>query len=726
MNKNSIRWVILGGLFLIPFIPFLVNGSLFFPFITTKAFAFRIITEVIFGAWIILAALSPEYRPKKSVLLYSLLTFIFVIGLADLFGVAHVKSFWSNYERMEGFVTLLHLGALFIVSGSFLEEWEWKWLFNTTLVASFLMVLYCFLQLARVKGFDIHQGGVRVDGTIGNSAYLAVYMLIHAFLSILMWVREKRGSFFRYVYGFLLFTQLVVLYYTATRGAILGFLGGLLLVALLNVFNRESGRARKASLGIILLVILGVGGVFVLRNTSVIKNSPVLSRFTSINASEIKTEGRSFIWPMAIQGIKEKPILGWGQENFNYVFNEHYDPKMYNLEPWFDRAHNIFLDWGIAGGLLGLLSYLALYVFFLYTVWKKDQNLSFVEKSILTGLLAGYFFHNLFVFDNLLSYILFITLLAYLHSRTVLKNTKEGNGMSEDEVLKFVLPVASVVFLVVLYFVNIQPIIANTSLIEGLQISQSAGTDKAQVLPLLKKSYEESRLGRPETVEWISSSAVSVLSSNIKVEDKNAYFAFARKAIEDEAAEFSTDTRYQLVAASFFSQTGYPDEALKYLNRAKELTPGKQLVYFQIGESLIEKKDYVGALQAFKTAYDMAPEYTDAGVIYLVGAIYASDANLVQTLISKLPKEVVATDERISSALLTTGRFTELESLLITRINLKPTDPQGYLELTQAFLKTGDKRSAVLVLEKLAEAIPESRDQANQYIKGIQDGTLKF
>ena len=102
---------------------------------------------------------------------------------------------------------------------------------------------------------------------------------------------------------------------------------------------------------------------------------------------------------MAIKGFKERPILGWGQENFNIVFNKHYNPLM-DQEQWFDRTHNIILDWLIAAGILGALSYLSLFVAVLVLIWRRG-TFTFVEKSILTGLFAAYFFHNMFVFDNL-------------------------------------------------------------------------------------------------------------------------------------------------------------------------------------------------------------------------------------------------------------------------------------------------------------------------------------
>ena len=109
------------------------------------------------------------------------------------------------------------------------------------------------------------------------------------------------------------------------------------------------------------------------RNTTFVRNDYVLSRFASLSFSEIKTQGRYFVWPMAIKGFIEKPILGWGQEGFNFVFNKYYDPRMYTREPWFDRAHNTYLDWLIAGGALGLLSYLAIIFSLLYYLFKSAE-----------------------------------------------------------------------------------------------------------------------------------------------------------------------------------------------------------------------------------------------------------------------------------------------------------------------------------------------------------------
>ena len=54
MNINTIlRRIIIGSIFLVPFIPLIVAPSMFFPFITGKNFAFRILVEIMFAFWLI-------------------------------------------------------------------------------------------------------------------------------------------------------------------------------------------------------------------------------------------------------------------------------------------------------------------------------------------------------------------------------------------------------------------------------------------------------------------------------------------------------------------------------------------------------------------------------------------------------------------------------------------------------------------------------------------------
>src|SRR5438105_4107533 len=101
--KKVAYWVAVVALFIIPFLSLYVSSG-YFPFITGKNFAFRALVEIAVGGWVILALADRKYRPHFSwpVLSYKLLVLWMIV--ADLLAVNVHKAFWSNFERMDGWV----------------------------------------------------------------------------------------------------------------------------------------------------------------------------------------------------------------------------------------------------------------------------------------------------------------------------------------------------------------------------------------------------------------------------------------------------------------------------------------------------------------------------------------------------------------------------------------------------------------------------------------------
>src|SRR5271157_4837030 len=126
--KNFARYTILIGLWVVLLIPFYVASNMFFPYISGKNFAFRIIIEIIFALWIYLAYVDAKYRSKISWLLKAIGIFAIVMLVADIFAVNPMKAIWSNYERMDGWVTIIHMFMYFLVLGSMMKaEKIWLW-----------------------------------------------------------------------------------------------------------------------------------------------------------------------------------------------------------------------------------------------------------------------------------------------------------------------------------------------------------------------------------------------------------------------------------------------------------------------------------------------------------------------------------------------------------------------------------------------------------------------
>ncbi|TSD02257.1 MAG: O-antigen ligase WaaL [Parcubacteria group bacterium Athens0714_24] len=735
-SLKILRYIILAGVFLTPFLVLVVIGSLFFPFITGKNFSFRIITEIIFALWLVLIIFDKRYLPRnkdwRNLLLLSLLAFTLFVFLSAVFGVNFYRSFWSNYERMEGVLAYLHLFALFLVFISVINsEKLWKIFFNTSLGVSVIVGIYGLLQLA--GKLAIHQGSTRLDATFGNASYLAVYAVFHIFIAALLFFKSKNWRPWRWFYVPIVILNSVVLYFTATRGAILGFVGGLIIAFFLNLFFNPSKKIKIISFSFL------VGAVFIiiiflaLKNSSFIQNSPVLSRFSNISFTERTTESRLVIWKMSWQGFLERPIFGWGPENYNLVFNKYYQPVLWSQEAWFDRAHNVFLDKLTENGIFGLLSYLGLFVFSLYYLWPPRASLarggfpknSFAlsESIIFTSLLAAYFFHNLFVFDNITSLIFFYAVLAYILSRSKIDDNEgkterqyqKNNGAKTAYV--FVISIAAIF---VIYYVNIPAILAGNDLIKALSFSSQGQLEKS--LAEFQSAISRNSLGTGEAREQLSSFASQVL---VFQEADNSFkqkvFDVSVSEMKKQLDQSPTDIRYMIFLASIYNKAQRYDDSINILQKATEISPNKQQLYFELGTSYINKKDYAAAVGVLKKAFNLDQSFLEARKLYAVALIYSGNVNAADELMKDYGGTIV-TDERFIFAFLTSKMYDRVIGILEKFIENDPNNYQYYVNEAVVYLNMGDRQTATEKLQKAIELNPDFKAQGEYYINEIKAG----
>ncbi len=720
--KNSLLYTIIAGLFVVPFIAFFVPEAMYFPFISGKGFLFRILVEVLFGLYVFLAVTSPEYRPKMSWITKAVGVFTLVIFIADLLGENSFKSIWSNYERMEGFVLIAHLALYYIVASSVLKtEVLWNRFWNTSIISSVVMSLFAVMQLMGKSA--INQGGVRVDGTLGNSSYFAIFLVFNIFLCLYMFFRPLQASWKKWVYGLAGVLQIYILYFTATRGAILGFIGGLALAGLLIAFKeKENAKYKKYAYGLLIALTVFIGGFILAKDTSFVKNSPVLSRFSSLSIAELETQGRYFVWPMAMKGVLERPLLGWGQENFSFVFNKYYDPRMFGQEQWFDRTHNVFLDWMIAGGLLGFLAYTSMFVALLYMIWRKHNYLNIAEKSIFTGLISAYIFHNMFVFDNLISYILFFSVLAFVHSISVMNFEPAGKfytkHFSADARNYVILPIVAIVVAGGIYFVNIPAINTNLTLIQSMTPQGKSGAEKN--LALFKQTFDYNSFGSTEALEQLVQVTSQISVSQAPESIKKEFYNFTKLKIEEKIKQTPNDTRYLVFAGSFFNRFQQYDEAIKYLEAAVKESPKKQTIYFELGTAYLGKGDKQKMFEVFKQAYDLEPSSPESQIIYTVGAIYTKNAEVLKEMSLKISKDIIVSDDRFFRAYSDTGDYQTVILILTTRLVKEPNNAQYKLSLALAYANIGQKQKAIDLIQEVIKDNPTFKDQGDAFTKEIQ------
>ena len=719
-SLSLIKYLLYAGIFAVPFLAFIVSSSMFFPFITGKNFSFRIIVEVMTALWLVLMLFDARYKPKKSWVLAMLAIFVGVVALSSIFGENFYRSFWSNYERMEGLVTYLHLLAYFLVlAGTMKTEKVWNWLFHTSLFASAIIAFYGIFQLFGI--LQTHQGS-RLDATLGNASYLAVYMVFHIFLALALFYRAK--DFRKWIYLFVIILESFVLYHTATRGAILGIIGGLLISWLLIAVLSSNKKTRLAHMSLLAGMVIIIGGFLFLSKSDFVKNSQVLNRFAGISLTEGTTESRLTIWKMSWRGFKEKPVFGWGQENFNLVFNKYYEPILYKQEPWFDRAHNVFFDRLTTNGIFGLLSYFGLLGAALYYLWanRKKTGLSVEDSAMFGSMFLAYFFNNLFVFDNLISLILFATFLAYVSFRSKANAPipNEVSGVRADYGKAVYAVIIGAAFVFIIYAVNIPGILASKTILNAFK---AAGTGNAPgAFAEFQKAISYNSFGSMEAREHLSSFAMQVYGNpNFDKEFKEKVANYAIDELKKQNEQYPNDIREMIFLAAVYNKTQKYEEAISLLNKAIEIAPKKQQLYFELGTSYLNKGDNENGMATLKKSFDLDQTNGEARRIYAVSAIFAGQDALAEELM-KEHGGTIQDDERFLKAYAQKNNFEKVVAILKIFIDKNPTNAQYRLNLAAVYLQAGYRTRSIEQLEKAIEANPGFKKQGEFYISEIKAG----
>jgi Flp pilus assembly protein TadD len=434
---------------------------------------------------------------------------------------------------------------------------------------------------------------------------------------------------------------------------------------------------------------------------------------------------------IALHGVQERPIFGWGQENYAIVFDKYYDPRMYAQEPWFDRVHNSIFDWLIAGGIVGLLAYLSIFLATLYTLWIRNRTgehtFTIAERSILTGLLAGYFVHNLTVFDNVTSYILFGTILGYIVWRHA--HAAQPPAIIEGEIVQSnMLPVVGLMMIgvtgIVMWLVNSVPLAQNQILLQAISLRQGPQA----TLAMIEQSIAYGSYGTQEAREQLIQVAQQVVAApetQVPSAIKQQFFTTAVREMSTQAAQSPLDARFPLFIGILHDVAGDLEGGRVALAHAHDLSPRKQSIIYEQAINAQARGDAKGSVALFKSAYELETSNTQALMYYASSAVRNHDDALADALLAPFVAHGGTTNQQLASAYASRAQYGKIIALWSRYIESNPTDAGAYTTLAVAYYQSGDSAGAVHTLHALATAVPSSTDQANAMIAEIQKGVGK-
>jgi O-antigen ligase/Tfp pilus assembly protein PilF len=407
------------------FTPFLVSSYTYFPFTVTKATVFRLVVELMLVIWVFWLIKEKKTLPKltpstKAVLIYGL-----IILISALLGVNFKWSFFSGNERMEGVFGIWHFILFFIILAT---TFDWKEIERILKIQVFISLFYSFIAL--LAYFNVGQitskmTSNRLAGYTGNPSFFATYLLFNAFFALYFYFQEYLLDKKLYNHWFLAFIlQSLLMFTTGTRGAMIGYFVAILGIFLGIIFldkDQEHRSFKKLILIIFLLGIIIIASSFVFKNNPLVNNNFALNRLTSISLKDPTAASRILSAGIAWKSFLEKPLLGWGPENYETAYIKNFNPKIVKYLPedfYFDRVHNKPMEVLATTGIFGLVSYFAIFVCAFWLLFKNQKkNREWLLPSLaLSGVVIGYFIQNVFIFDFHESYLMFFLILAFVNS----------------------------------------------------------------------------------------------------------------------------------------------------------------------------------------------------------------------------------------------------------------------------------------------------------------------
>lgn len=319
------------------------------PFDPAKAALVRSLIWLLAGIWLgrrLLSRKRPLDALRRQPLFWPVAALAAVLVAATLLAPDPRLSLFGSFTRGQGLLTLLSYLLLFLVVGTQLRTIEEAQRLTTAIVLTAVPLIA--LGAAQAAGRDplglTTDAGSPVYATLGRPNFLGAYvaMLLPPTLALLWCALSRRRAALAALIAALLVGEGALVALSATRAPLLAAGAGLAAFAFFGLWPTWSRRQRLLAAAVAFLAALA--GV-----------SRLLYVVRQATAGSVAA--RRAIWSAVWELIGRRPLFGYGPDSLELLFPGVYPPELVyyqGRELFVDRAHNLFLDWTVAAGLVGV------------------------------------------------------------------------------------------------------------------------------------------------------------------------------------------------------------------------------------------------------------------------------------------------------------------------------------------------------------------------------------
>ncbi len=676
-NYQNLIKILLSALFVAPLI---LWSHYIFPFIVPKVIVLRSLVLCLLGAYIILLFSDfQRFRPRLNFLTISVLLFWLSFGISTFAGVDWYHSFWDNHERMLGLFTITHYVLIYLIGSSVItSDRDWMFIFRSVLILGSVVMLIGFWQKFVDPEALLNRGSNRVSATLGNAIYYSGYGLFLTFLGVIQYYRERQISrLWSYISLFVGFFGFIGIFLGGTRGSLLGLIVGVAVLVLCYGFlSKEKTQLTRLARYAAVLGVAVFALLFAFRTTPFVSQIPLLGRLINSSFSAGTATTRIMSWKIAVESWKEKPVFGWGPNNYFYAFNAHYDPRFLEhgwSETWFDNAHSVFFNTLTVQGIVGLSLYLLIYgsaITLLYLGIRRsqiNQHLGFFSIAFL----IAHFFGLITVFENPTSYLYFFVFLAFVFFLTSSVKIRAVNTVNNLETsqknsvssrpsarISVGVSIAVWVFVVCLFYItNIGPARANKATARAMQ-KVYAGVADATL-------FDDPLSFSSPHIDDIRNDISRIVFENIpqmvqqgKTLQVSGLFDRAITELRKNQALHPRDVRVHFTLSQFYN-LGYQLTQNKEmmvqseveLRRSLDLSPKRQQFEYALAYNLVDQKRTTEAEQVLKQSIENNPKISEGWWRLAVLYSYEVSSSTARALIDEALEKGITFDANGKSIL---------------------------------------------------------------------------
>jgi len=362
-----------------------------------------------------------------------------------------------------------------------------------------------------------------------------------------------------------------------------------------------------------------VGGLVLLLLFTIMFQDTLTARIGSFFNNNRSFLSRAYLYGAAWQLFTVKPVLGWGPNNFQYLYGRYINVDFFRLYPpseeYIYHAHNEYLQLLSETGALTFLAWCAIPVLVVFYSWRLTAGAA-PQRTLVTGIsmaLLGLLGHGAVSMNlrYLMFQVLFWTILGLLATLPLKQQQKEKKPANAR--LLTAVTTAMVAFCALLMF--LQPFLGSAMARMGKHFSDQGNFQLAE--PALRQGL----LFLPDDLVLLDSLAFVLYTTNRHPKAES----LLRQIRQLSPAFGNSDFKLGLI----LSARQQLDDARLHLNRAKVIEPGNIEILFNAANLSIKMGQLAEAETDLNQALTIQPELISSyDWQLLMGVVLAKRQNL--------------------------------------------------------------------------------------------------